>query len=46
MIDLNKNKIEEYKELKKLVLASQLPSKKYTGKKRVRVMMQEKKNNI
>jgi phosphatidylglycerophosphate synthase len=43
--DLNNGKIEEYRELRNLVLASQLSSKKYTGKKRTRIMMQEKKNN-
>ncbi|MBQ2873423.1 MAG: CDP-alcohol phosphatidyltransferase family protein [Bacilli bacterium] len=39
------NKIEELKKIKSFVLASQLPNKVYAGKKRARMMMQEKKNN-
>lgn len=41
---LSKSKIKEYRELRSLVLASPVPGKKYTGKKRVRKLMQEKKN--
>ena len=40
----NSDKIKEYKNIRSLVLGTQLPNKKYTGKRKVRKMMQEKKN--
>lgn len=40
----NINRLNELKELKTFVLSSQVPGKKYSGKKRIRKMIQEKKN--